>query len=221
MADLASIDPAGKIRLVLIDDHAMFRASVRELLNRQPEFTVAAHFGDTRAASEWLAGHPADVILLDIDLGGVSAEDFVFRTRTENRSTKILIVTGGVSEQEAVQLIRLGVAGILHKHNPPEFLCAAIRKVAQGEVQLEPGYLRPLMNSVDAFSQPTRQKLTDRDRLMLRGLFQGLANKEIAGRLQISEGAVKASLRLLFQKFKVQSRSHLVRIALEEYKDQL
>jgi two-component system nitrate/nitrite response regulator NarL len=213
--------PVRQIRLVLIDDHAMFRASIGDLLNRQPDLQVVADFGNTTAASEWLASNSADIILLDIDLGKDSAEDFIFRTRTQNREARILVVTGGVSEQEAVQLVRLGVTGILHKHNPPESLCEAIRKVVGGEVQLESEYLKSVMHSMDAFVQPAHQKLTDRDRLLLRALFQGLGNKEIAGRLQISEGAVKASLRLLFQKFKVQSRSQLVRIALEEYKDQL
>jgi two-component system nitrate/nitrite response regulator NarL len=210
-----------KTRLILIDDHAMFRASIGLLLNRQPDFEVVADFSDTQSASRWLEDHEADVILLDIDLGRDSAEDFVFRTRTKNSDARILVVTGGVSEQEAVQLIRLGISGILHKHHPPDSLCAAIRKVAKGDVQLEPSYLKPVMRSMDSFAQPSRPKLTDRDRLMLRAVFQGLANKEIAGRLQISEGAVKASLRLLFQKFRVQSRSQLVRIALEDYKDQL
>jgi two-component system nitrate/nitrite response regulator NarL len=220
MVDVASAQRE-KTRIILIDDHAMFRASIGLLLSRQPDFEVVADFSDTQSATQWLQDHEADVILLDIDLGRDSAEDFVFRTRTRNSEARILVVTGGVSEQEAVQLIRLGISGILHKHNPPDSLCAAIRKVAKGDVQLEASYLKPVMRSMDSFAQPSRPKLTDRDRLMLRALFQGLANKEIAGRLQISEGAVKASLRLLFQKFKVQSRSQLVRIALEDYKDQL
>lgn len=221
MADLIPNPAPERIRMILIDDHAMFRGSISDLLNRQPDFAVLAGFGQTQNASEWLRQNEVDIVLLDIDLGKDSAQDFVFRTRSEKPGIRILIVTGGVSEQEAVQLIRLGVAGIMHKHNPPDSLCEAIRRVAAGQVQLEASYLKPLMQSVDAFGQPARQKLTDRDRLMLRALFQGLGNKEIADRLQISEGAVKASLRLLFQKFKVQSRSQLVRIALEEYKDQI
>lgn len=212
---------SASISLILIDDHEMFRASLSDLLGRQPGLTVLAHFGDTASASLWLEQNQVDIILLDIDLGTDSAEDFIFRTRTRQQDARILVVTGGVSEQEAVQLVRLGVVGILHKHNPPDSLCATIRKVMLGQVQMEATYLKPIMSSMDAFVQPSRQKLTDRDRLLLRALFQGLGNKEIAGRLQISEGAVKASLRLLFQKFKVQSRSQLVRIALEEYKDQL
>lgn len=209
------------VKLILIDDHAMFRESVSELLNRQPDMTVAAHFGGTAAALDWLSENEADIVLLDIDLGRDRAEDFIHAARAQGRHSKVLVVTGGVSEQEAVQLVRLGISGIVHKHNPPALLCDAIRKVARGEVQMEASYLKPLMHSMSAFEQPATVKLTDRDRQLLRGLFQGLANKEIAGRLQISEGAVKASLRLLFQKFKVQSRSQLVRIALEEYRDQL
>lgn len=221
---MADVNPAARaepVRLILIDDHAMFRTSICDLLARQPDFAVQSSFGDTISATTWLRDHETDVILLDIDLGNDSAEDFIFRTRSANRAARILVVTGGVSEQEAVQLIRLGISGIIHKHNPPDALCAAIRRVMTGGVELDTSYLKPLMHSLDAFGEPARPKLTDRDRLLLRALFQGLANKEIAARLQITEGAVKASLRLLFQKFKVQTRSQLVRIALEEYKDQL
>jgi DNA-binding NarL/FixJ family response regulator len=219
---MAHLDPSPiPVRLILIDDHALFRAAVSELLARQPGFSVLAQFGDTASASRWLQHHDPDVILLDIDLGNDSAADFIFRTRSDGKTARFLIVTGGVSDQAALQLIRLGISGLIHKHNPPDQLCRAIRNVAAGEVELEPAYLKSLMQSVDSFSTPSRPRLTDRDRLLLRAVFQGLANKEIAARLQISEGAVKASLRLLFQKFKVQTRSQLVRVALEEYKDEL
>jgi DNA-binding NarL/FixJ family response regulator len=133
----------------------------------------------------------------------------------------ILIVTAGISGQEAVQLIQSGVAGILHKQHSVQELCNSIRKVAAGEPCLESAYLSPLFRSVDRARVPTRPTLTDRDRAVLRHILQGLTNKDIAARLGISESAVKASLRLLFDKLGTRTRAQLVKQALEQYRDQL
>jgi len=134
---------------------------------------------------------------------------------------QILVVTAGVSGPEATQLIQAGVAGILHKHHSTEVLCGIIRQVAAGEVYLEKGYLGSLFRSVDRTRQPNRPLLTERDKTVLRFIFQGLTNKDIGARLNISEGAVKSSLRQLFEKLGVRTRAQLVKVALERYRDQL
>src|SRR5262249_23308110 len=127
----------------------------------------------------------------------------------------------GISGQEAVQLIQYGVAGILHKQHSVRDLCASIRRVAAGESCLESAYLTPLLRTVNRTQTPRKIKLTDRDRAVLRHILQGLTNKDIAARLEISEGAVKASLRLLFEKLGTRTRAQLVKEALEHYRDQL
>src|SRR5262249_44269174 len=113
------------------------------------------------------------------------------------------------------------VAGILHKHHSTEALCKTIRRIARGEVCLEENYLGPLFRSVDRSKPAAGPRLTDRDRTVLRFILQGLSNREIAGRLDVSEGAVKASLRQLFNKLEVRTRAQLVKVALEQYRDQL
>jgi two-component system nitrate/nitrite response regulator NarL len=89
-----------------------------------------------------------------------------------------------------------------------------------GEISLEEKYLKSLLETASRQSE-RRKKFTERDRQVLRGVFEGLANKEIAERLQISESSVKASLQQLFNKTGVRTRSQLVRIALEQYREQL
>jgi two-component system, NarL family, nitrate/nitrite response regulator NarL len=126
-----------------------------------------------------------------------------------------------VSEPEAVRLVQGGVAGIFHKHNPPEALCRAIRQVVAGEVCLEANYLKPLFRTVDQTRPSGEVILSDRDKAILRYVFQGLGNKEIGGRIDLSEGAVKACLRQLFQKLGVHTRAQLVKVAIEQYRDQL
>ncbi len=210
-----------EIRLLLVDDHAMFREGLVRLLEREPEFKVVGKCASAFEALALLEESQATMILLDFDLGSERAVDFILSAKRMGFTGQILVVTAGVSDQEAVQLIQAGIGGILHKHNSPEVLCATIRQVANGEVCLEKNYLRPLFRSVDQTRLASRPRLTERDKSVLRFIFQGMANKEIAARLEISEGAVKASLRQLFQKLGVRTRAQLVKVALEQYRDQL
>jgi two-component system nitrate/nitrite response regulator NarL len=209
------------IRILLVDDHAMFRDSLARMLEKEPDFTVAAQVGSATEGLAALGESHASLVLLDVDLGGERALDFVRGARTAGFEGQILVVTAGVSDQEAVQLVQAGVSGILHKHHSTEELCSSIRKITTGEVCIEQAYLAPLFRAVDRTRAPRRANLTDRDKTVLRGILQGLSNREIAGKLQISEGAVKASVRHVCEKLSVRTRSQLVKVALEQYKDQL
>jgi two-component system nitrate/nitrite response regulator NarL len=181
---------------------------------------VVAKCGSAREALRAMAAVQPDVVLLDFDLGPERASEFIPHFIQGGHSARVLIVTAGVSGDDAVQLIRSGVAGIFHKHNPPEQLCECVRRVASGEVWLEPEYLKPLFRTVEpAGSSPGR--LTEKERHVLRAVFEGFANKQIAARLQVSETSVKGILQQLFQKTGVRTRTQLVRIALERYRDQL
>ncbi|HMC59143.1 MAG TPA: response regulator transcription factor [Candidatus Solibacter sp.] len=209
------------IKLVIVDDHAMFREGLARSIAGEPDLEVAGQFGSSTDALAGLDQSGAQVVLLDIDLGPEKALDFVHGARRKGFAGKILIVTAGASDVEAVQLIQAGVAGILHKHHSTEALCKTIRQVANGEVCLEPKYLGPLFRTVDRSRPPGGPRLTERDRTMLRFILQGLTNRDIARRLEVSEGAVKASLRQVFGKLGVRTRAQLVKVALEQYRDQL
>ena len=209
-----------EIRLLLVDDHAMFREGLARSLENEPDLKVV---GQCSSSAEALALLKTGVtmVLLDVDLGATRGLEFVEAANRTGFEGQILVVTAGMSGQEAVQLIQSGVAGIMHKQHSSEELCSTIRKVAAGERWLEKEYLSPLFRSVDRSRLSSRPKLTERDRSVLRAILQGLSNKDIATRLAISEGAVKASIRQLFEKLGSRTRAQLVRIALEQYKDEL
>ncbi len=212
---------ANTIRLLIIDDHAMFRAGIASLLGKEPDFEVVGSYSTAQEALANIGPAAPTMILLDFDLGTEPAVEFAREVKAKGFAGQVLVVTAGISEQEALQLIQAGVAGILHKHNPPEVLCSTIRQVATGEVCLEKNYLKPLFRTLDQTRPPDPTELTARDKAILRYIFQGLANKEIGGRLELSEGAVKACLRQLFQKLGVHTRAQLVKVAIEQYRDQL
>ena len=199
----------------------MFREGLVRMLEKEPDLKVAGQCASAKEALAMLIPSGADMVLLDVDLGSERAVDFVLGARHKGFEGKILVVTAGMSDQEALQLMQAGVSGILHKHHSASVLCSAIRQMARGEVFMEQIYLAPLLRSVDRSRPPARPLLTERDKTVLRFVFQGFTNREIAGKLQISEGAVKASLRQVFDKLGVRTRAQLVKVALEQYRDQL
>ena len=211
------------IRLMIVDDHALFRESLARLLQAEPGFEVVAHCGSSAEAQRTLsASDEIDVILLDLDLGQERGSEFLDALRKKNFVGKVLLVTAGVSESEIAGLIRKGIAGVFMKHGSPASLIQGIRDTMEGKAQFAQDLLRRALETADtpALIQ-VRPSLTERERQVLSFVFEGLANKQIADRLRISETAVKASLQQLFDKTGVRTRSQLVRIALEHYRDQI
>jgi two-component system nitrate/nitrite response regulator NarL len=208
------------IRVLLVDDHAMFREGLMRILAMEEDFEIA---GEAASVGEALVQlhKPIDVVLLDVELGGERAQDFIDQARLARYQGKILVVTAGVGNREAVQLIQSGVAGIVHKHHPTRFLCDAIRKVMTGASCIEEEYLTALFQSVDRSRSGAQPTFTERDRVTVDHVLQGLTNREIAERLKISEAAVKSSLRQVFDKLGVHTRAQLVRVALEQYNGRL
>jgi two-component system, NarL family, nitrate/nitrite response regulator NarL len=211
------------IRLLVIDDHELFREGVARLLQAEPGFEVVAHCASgTDALRVIKSSEEIDVVLLDLDLGTESGTDFLEVLRKLRFEGKVLLVTAGVNDREVPGLIRKGIAGIFLKHGSPASLIQGIRDTKEGRALFDQEMLRRALEQGAApTEEQARAKLTERERQVLSFVFEGFANKQIADRLQISETAVKASLQQLFAKTGVRTRSQLVRIALEHYRDQL
>lgn len=207
---------ANKIRLLLVDDHVLFRESLARLLATEPDFEMAAHCGDMDEALRELVKSPVDVVLLDYDLGEDRGTRFIAAAREAGYRGKVLMVTAGMNTAESSAALKMGASGIFLKHNTPGLLAQAIRLVAAGEMWVDQKVIHMLVDGASARPAPDfRKLLTDREQQVLRGLFEGLTNKEIASQLGVSESAIKATLQQLFQKMRVRTRSQLVRIALE------
>jgi len=208
------------IRLFMVDDHALFRDGLARLLAADPEFEVVGIEGTRDAALVALQHREVDVLLLDYMLGDQSASDLVAALRAQGFEGRILLVTAGLPDREARQMIGAGVAGIFHKQHAADDLKRSIREVYEGKALIDEHYLRKLMQA--AAAEDTRPfRLTERERQILGYLMEGLANKEMAARLNISESAVKAALQVLFNKAGVRTRSQLVRVALEQFRNEL
>ncbi len=213
---------AARIRLLLVDDHALFREGLARLLSSEPDFELAPPCATGEEALAALASTKIDLILLDYDLGAETGARFLARAAQQGFQGRVLVVTAGLADNEVAELLRLGVTGVFLKHNPPGLLAKAIRKVMQGEIWLDQKYLKILFQEARSNDQEGRpRRLSEREKEVLRFVFQGLGNKEIAVRIQVSESSIKATLQQLFYKTGVRTRSQLVRVALEQYKDYL
>jgi DNA-binding NarL/FixJ family response regulator len=205
-----------RIRLLLVDDHVLFRQSLCRLLASESDCEVVADCGTAREALDVLQRRTVDVVLLDFDLGHDHGSRFIADSRHAGHTPKFLMVTAGMSAIESSTALRLGAAGIFLKRGSPGALVQAIRLVADGAMWVDPDIIQLMAGTVEERGAPREgARLTEREQHVLQGVFEGLANKEIGVRLGISESAVKGALQQLFRKTNVRTRTQLVRIALE------
>ena len=206
-----------RLRILLIDDHALFREGVARVLATEPDLEVE-HCASIHDSLEILSRRHFDLVLLDHDLGNERASQFLPAARQVGFEGRVLVVTAWVSDTEARRLLHQGVAGIFLKEAPYSDLLESIRAVAAGGHSLG----HPLWREGGAgTADPEPHVFNDRQRKVLRFVLEGLSNKQIAWRLQISESYVKAIIQSLFQKTGVRTRGQLVRVAFEQYEDEL
>jgi DNA-binding NarL/FixJ family response regulator len=205
-----------RIRLFLVDDHILFRDGLSRLLALEPDLEVVAGCGTIAEALETVSRRPVDIVLLDYDLGEDHGSHFLSSARRAGYTGKVLMVTAGMTAKESSTALHMGVSGIFLKHNSPGTLAKAVRLIMSGEIWVDPKVIQLMADRVDQREdERVSPLLTEREQQVLRGIFEGLTNKEIGARLGVTDGAVKATLQQLFQKTGVRTRSQLVRIALE------
>jgi two-component system, NarL family, nitrate/nitrite response regulator NarL len=211
---------ADRIRLVLLDDQALFRASLARLLSVQPGLEVVAECGDSAGAIDILSRSPVDVVLLDFEHATEGDGGFISQTRSLGYRGRFLIVAGTADVRHSAIAIKLGASGIFLKSEAPDRLVQAIKLVADGAVWFDHRIIQLLADQSiaplpGAGEPPSAQHLSERERKVLLGILGGLTNRKIGDNLGISEGAVKVSVQQLFHKTGVRTRSQLVRAALE------
>ncbi len=205
-----------RIRLLLVDDHILFRDGLSRLLALEPDLEVVAACGTVAEALDTVGREPVDIVLLDYDLGEDHGSHFISSARRAGYTGKVLMVTAGMTAKESSAALHLGASGIFLKHNSPGTLAKAVRLIMGGEIWVDPKVIQLMADRVDQREEErVSPLLTEREQQVLRGIFEGLTNKEIGAQLGVTDGAVKATLQQLFQKTGVRTRSQLVRIALE------
>jgi DNA-binding NarL/FixJ family response regulator len=207
------------IRILIVDDHTLFRESLARLLESEVDLQVVAHCASVEHALKVIAETEINVVLLDYDLGTEVGTNLLAELGGSEMDTRVILVTAGLEANEVSAVVNAGVSGIFLKHNDPLQLVKAIRRVSEGEHWWDTEVFRKLatMRGIPLSRTGSGQQLTERQNMVLRGILDGLSNKEIATRMQASESAIKATIQEIFAKAGVKTRSQMVRIAIERY----
>jgi DNA-binding NarL/FixJ family response regulator len=210
-----------RIRILLLDYHALFRESAAHLLATEAGFEVVG-CATVDEAMAILHRKQIDIVLLVFYRGEENGVQFIRLAKDQGFKGKILVVTAGVEESKAAEMIYMGISGIFMTHNSPALLAQAIRDVIAGRVWLDQQLFEPAIKIIPkSFSEPRKAPFTERQRQVLSYVLKGMSNREIAVRIGVSENSVKATLQQLFLKTGVHTRSQLVRITLEQHKNEL
>lgn len=207
-----------QIRVLIVDDHTLFRESLSRLLEADTECKIIGACASVEEALRLVTQEQIDLVLLDYDLGEQPGTQFLDQSKGSGFSGPVLMVTGGISDVVMLRALDNGVSGVFLKSSPLAELIQAIRRVMQGETWIDPGLVKVLIAGARQNSgEANSDSLSARERSVLRYVFEGLSNKEIGQQLRISEGSVKAALQQLFTRTGVRTRSQLVRIAVERH----
>jgi two-component system nitrate/nitrite response regulator NarL len=208
-----------EICILIVDDHSLFRQSLGRFLATAPGYHLVGQCGRAADAALAFSQTHADVVLLDFDLGDAEGVDLIAELRKHQESARVLMVTAGISDESAVRAMKAGASGIFLKHGTLDELLIAVERVAAGHIWLGSDELNAMVTSSDTRRQtPDRARtLTTRQSEVMRGILDGLGNKEIAVAINASESSVKAVIQELFRKAGVRTRSQLVRIAIEKH----
>jgi NarL family two-component system response regulator LiaR len=200
-----------KIRVLVVDDHAMFREGMKLLLNRAARIDVVAEASAPEQALALAAVHQPHVILLDIDLEGFDGLEIVESLQATAPGAGIIVLTGVRTPELQAQALRLGARGFIPKEQSAELAVRAIERVHGGELWFDRRTLGAAV--IDARGgtghNPTDGGLTSREREVVRLVGEGLRNDEIAERLSISDKTVRNHLTVIFEKLAVSDRLHL------------
>ncbi|MFF2650148.1 response regulator [Streptomyces sp. NPDC058045] len=210
-----STPPTAPVRVLLCDDHAVVRAGLQALLDSADGIEVVGEAGTGEEALALCARLRPDLVLMDLQLGagidGVETTRRLTATPGED-GPRVLVLTTYDTDADITRAMRAGATGYLLKAERPEEFFAAIHAAAQGRMALSP----PVATRVMAQMRHPGPTLTDRERDILAHLSQGLANREIARALFISEATVKTHLGRIYAKLGVDTRAAAVAIAKEQ-----
>ncbi len=205
-------------RVAVAHHEALTRAGLVALIQADPELTIIWACGTADEALSLLSTTPIDVTLLEYHLGGSRGADLIYTSRKAGFQGSFVVTGDALANADIVAALRAGVAGFVLKTDSAETLRDAIKRVHEGGFWVPDRCLKLLVNALGQNHTP-RMRFSTREASVLRGVVNGQSNKEIAGDLAISEAAVKAVNRRLFQKTGTRTRAQLSRVALERYSD--
>jgi DNA-binding NarL/FixJ family response regulator len=213
-ANPAKTTQSDLIRIVIADDHPIFREGLHKLLLLEDDFRVVAEARDGKEVLEVLAAHQPDILLLDLKMPGLDGLTALQKLQNCLGKTRVIVLTATEDQNQILQAMRYGSCGFVLKQTATESLIKSIRKVHSGEIWLDSHAAATVMGQLSSLMQsgpiedpdPVRSLLTQREREIVALVAQGLTNKEMAEKMFISQQTVKNHLHNVFDKLGVSDR---------------
>lgn len=206
---------ARRVKLALVDDNGLFREGLGRLLSSEPDIEIVGQCGRFAEALELLGGSLVDIVLLEPKIGVEHSEAFISAARKAGYEGKFFLVTTAIDAAQSAAALKLGASGIFLKSDSSRRLLNAIRVVANGEIWVDQTVIQRMADRYPQHEDRSLDGLTEREQAVLKGLLDGLTNKKIGSKVGASESAIKSTLRQLFEKAGVRTRSQLVRAVLQ------
>ena len=221
MAEVGIDDAAPAIRVLVVDDHALFRHGLLQVLGTEPDLEVVGEARDGIEAIEQAAELLPDVVLMDVKMPTVNGIEAARRIRAAQPSVRVLMLTESEDEEDLYAALRAGATGYLLKEVGIDEIGGAIRAVAAGQALVSPAMTTKLLSEFNALSRRLEEehdgrRLTDRELEVLRLIARGMSNKDIGADLVIAENTVRNHVRNILEKLQVRSRVEAAMYAVRE-----
>jgi len=204
------------LRLVVVDDHSLFRRGLVSLLEDMPEFQVVGQANNGEEALKVIESTRPDIVLLDVNMPLMDGIATVHALRNRRQTVKILMLTISKNDEDLLGAIRAGADGYLIKSTEPDDLRKSLLRLADGQGVLSPEITAPLMRALAHPDTDDHQPfLSDRELEVLNCLAEGQTTQQIAGCLFISENTVKTHIRHILEKLEASNRTEAVSKAIQ------
>lgn len=206
--------PPAPIRVLLVDDHVVVRQGLKMVLGLEEDFEIVGEASNGEEAVVQAAKLQPDVVLMDLLMPVMNGVDAIRAIKARQPEIEIVALTSVLEDRLVIDAVEAGAMGYLLKETGPETLFEAIRAASKGEVRLDPRAKKRLLREVR--TPEMRESLTARETDTLRLLARGLANREIAAELGVSEMTVKTHVSSILSKLDLKSRTQAALFALRE-----
>jgi two-component system, NarL family, invasion response regulator UvrY len=205
-----------KIKILIVDDHAVVREGLKSIVNAAPNMEVAAEAGSVPDALTLLKGGLFDVILLDLTLKDRSGMELLKVVKAKNPKLPVLVLSSFGEDQYAMQALKAGADGYLNKESAPESLIAAVERVASGKKYVSPNLAEKLAGNLIGSDQLPHEKLSDREFVVMRLIAAGNSLVSIADQLHVSTKTVTTYRSRIMEKTGFTTNADLTRYAMEQ-----
>jgi len=204
------------IRLLVADDHTIFREGLKHILEEHPDIVVSDEAGSGQEVLDKVWRNTYDMVLLDIGMPGAPAIEVLKRIKNERPRLPVLVLSMYPEDQYAVRFIKAGASGYLTKEGAPDELITAIRKITAGRKYITPSVAERLADEVEPDSgKPIHHALSDREYEVFRLIASGMTVSEIADALFLSVKTISTYRSRILEKMKMRTNAELIHYALK------